>query len=76
MLVRVSYTKVEGLVQFDESAARTQKDIEQEDWAEFIVVWRKLISPKGTERKDRLELYEEYVGPSRLHAILVELMSA
>ncbi|EJD50692.1 hypothetical protein AURDEDRAFT_83726 [Auricularia subglabra TFB-10046 SS5] len=55
MLVRVSYTKVEGLFVFDESVARIQKDMQPEDWAEFMVVWR----------KNRLELYEEYSTPGK-----------
>ncbi|KAH7102551.1 Pleckstrin homology domain-containing protein [Auriculariales sp. MPI-PUGE-AT-0066] len=55
MLVRVQYTKVEGLLVFDEAAAHTQKDLRPEDWAEFMVVWR----------KNRLELYEEYATPGK-----------
>lgn len=51
MLLRIQYTKVEGLPTFDESVAHVQKDMKLEDWAEFMVVWR----------RNRLEIYEEYV---------------
>lgn len=52
MLVRVSYIKSESLgSSFDEVQNRTTNHLQYEDWAEFMVVWR----------KDRLELYEDYV---------------
>jgi hypothetical protein len=52
MLVRVSYSKAEITGGFDEDKSRTARNIEVEEWQEFMVVWR----------KDRLELYEDYVG--------------
>ena len=56
MLVRVSYTKSEGLGNhFDEKQNRTTSHMRYEDWAEFMVVWR----------KDRIEIYENYVRPDQ-----------
>ncbi|KAH7885352.1 Pleckstrin homology domain-containing protein [Phlebopus sp. FC_14] len=56
MLVRVSYTKTEWLpVNFDETQNRRTSNLRYEDWAEFMVVWR----------KDRLELYEDYTIPGK-----------
>jgi hypothetical protein len=54
MLVRVSYTKSEGLGNyFDEKQNRTTCHMRYEDWDEFMVVWR----------QNRIEIYENYVGP-------------
>ena len=53
MLVRVTYTK-QGAVnaKFDDSINRTTRDLQYEDWAEFMVVWR----------RDLIELYEDDVS--------------
>ena len=53
MLMRVCTTKAECLgVHFHESAHRTTRDLQHQDWAEFIVAWR----------QDFIEIYEDYVG--------------
>ncbi len=53
MLVRVSYSKSEALgLHFDEYQNRMTSGLQYEDWAEFMVVWR----------RDKIELYEDYVG--------------
>lgn len=53
MLVRVCTTKAEGLgVHFHESVHRTTRDLQHQDWAEFIVAWR----------QDFIEIYEDYVS--------------
>jgi hypothetical protein len=52
MLVRVYTTKAEYLnLHFDESMHRTTRDLEYQDWAEFVVAWR----------KDFVEIYQDYV---------------
>lgn len=52
MLVRVSYTKLEGLSKhFDETQNRYTSKLHYEDWAEFMVVWR----------GQKIEIYEDYV---------------
>ena len=54
MLVRVAYTKSEGLgAAFDERQNRMTSNIRYEEWQEMMVVWR----------KNRIEIYEDYVGP-------------
>lgn len=54
MLVRVAYTKSEGLgAGFDEKQNRMTSHMRYEEWQEMMVVWR----------KDRIELYEDYVSP-------------
>ncbi|EIW80949.1 hypothetical protein CONPUDRAFT_103997 [Coniophora puteana RWD-64-598 SS2] len=56
MLVRVSYTKSENLSRtFNEHENRVTSHLRYEDWAEFLVVWR----------KDRIELYEDYSMPGK-----------
>ncbi|KIK86882.1 hypothetical protein PAXRUDRAFT_152537 [Paxillus rubicundulus Ve08.2h10] len=56
MLVRVSYSKSESLpVRFDEEQNRQTSHLQYEDWAEFLVVWR----------KDNLEIYEDYTIPGK-----------
>ncbi|KAH7913406.1 Pleckstrin homology domain-containing protein [Hygrophoropsis aurantiaca] len=56
MLVRVSYTKSESLsTGFDETQNRTTPDLQYEDWAEFLVVWK----------KDKVEMYEDYIFPGK-----------
>ncbi|KAF8840746.1 hypothetical protein BDN67DRAFT_1002755 [Paxillus ammoniavirescens] len=56
MLVRVSYSKSESLpVRFDEDQNRQTSHLQYEDWAEFLVVWR----------KDNLEIYEDYAIPGK-----------
>jgi hypothetical protein len=53
MVVRIAYCKDRSLgSRFDETQDRSARDMQYEDWAEFMVVWR----------KDRLELYNDYVG--------------
>ncbi|KAJ2935108.1 hypothetical protein H1R20_g1931, partial [Candolleomyces eurysporus] len=50
MLVRVAYTKQGAInAKFDDSIHRTTRDLQYEDWAEFMVVWR----------RDLIELYED-----------------
>jgi len=56
MLVRVDYTKSEGIVNFDESINRTTRDLHYEDWGEFLVAWR----------KDSIEIYRDHVSPTLL----------
>lgn len=58
MLVRVSYSKSESLSPwFDEIQNRTTRYLQYADWAEFMVAWR----------KDRIEIYEDYVGSILYH---------
>ena len=53
MLVRILYTKCETLShQFNESINRTTRNLHYEDWAEFLVAWR----------RDSLEIYEDHVS--------------
>lgn len=56
MVVRVAYCKNGSLGsrRFDELQDRSARDMQYEDWAEFMVVWR----------SDRLELYNDYVSSS------------
>jgi hypothetical protein len=51
MLVRVDYTKSEGIMHFDDNINRSSRDLEYEDWGEFLVVWR----------RDSIEIYKDYV---------------
>ncbi|KAF9481182.1 hypothetical protein BDN70DRAFT_855567 [Pholiota conissans] len=55
MLVRVSYTKDEGIAHFDEEINRTTRNLSYEDWGEFLVAWR----------RDSLEIYRDYNTPGR-----------
>ncbi|KAI6044814.1 hypothetical protein EDC04DRAFT_2560793 [Pisolithus marmoratus] len=56
MLVRVSYTPLEGLPRdFGEVEHRYTTNFHEESWAEFLVVWRGL----------RVEIYEDYTLPGR-----------
>lgn len=51
MLVRVCTTKAEGVsAHFDESMHRTTRGLQYQDWAEFVVAWR----------RDYIEIYEDY----------------
>ena len=53
MLVRVLSSDLNALPRFfDEHKHRQTRDLDYEDWEEFMVVWR----------MDRIELYENYVG--------------
>lgn len=53
MLVRVAYTKSEGLgAAFDEKQNSMTSNVRYEEWQEMMVVWR----------KDRIEIYEDYVS--------------
>jgi len=53
MLVRVLHCKQEGFTKYmDEAQLGEITDVKQEEWGEFIVVWR----------KGRIELYEDYVS--------------
>lgn len=51
MLVRVSYTELEGISKFDEATNRTTRDLSFEGWGEFLVVWR----------RDNIEIYRDHV---------------
>lgn len=51
MLVRVAYSGLEGFTKFDESINRTTRDLQYEDWGEFLVAWR----------RDGLEIYRDHV---------------
>jgi hypothetical protein len=51
MLVRIDYTKSEGIIQFDDNTNRMTRNLEYRDWGEFLVVWR----------KDSVEIYNDYV---------------
>ncbi|XP_006462707.1 hypothetical protein AGABI2DRAFT_207264 [Agaricus bisporus var. bisporus H97] len=54
MLVKISSTKAHNLsAVFHESIHRTTRDLEYEDWGEFMVAWR----------KDLIEIYEDYNTP-------------
>ncbi|KAH9950585.1 Pleckstrin homology domain-containing protein [Amylocystis lapponica] len=56
MLVKVSSSEVGIMpVDFDESRNRTTGHLQNENWAELIVVWR----------KDRLELYKDHSTPGK-----------
>ncbi|KAJ3568113.1 hypothetical protein NP233_g5925 [Leucocoprinus birnbaumii] len=51
MLLRVCTTKAENLnPNFDESMHRTTRDLQYQDWAEFVVAWR----------RDYIEIYADY----------------
>ncbi len=53
MLVRVSHCKHENIGNnFDDSHCRATRGLRHEGWAELLVVWR----------KNRIELYEDYVS--------------
>lgn len=53
MLVRVLHCKQEGFTKYmDENQFVEITDVKQEEWGEFIVVWR----------RGRIELYEDYVS--------------
>jgi hypothetical protein len=52
MVVRIAYCRDGSLgPNFDEMQNRSARNLQYEDWTEFVVVWR----------KDRLELYDDYV---------------
>jgi hypothetical protein len=56
MVVRVSYCKDDTFgTHFDEVQDRSTRDMQYEDWAEFMVIWR----------GHRLELYNNFVRFSR-----------
>ena len=53
MLVRILYSKQDGFARYmDESQFAEITDVKQEEWGEFIAVWR----------RGRIELYEDYVS--------------
>jgi hypothetical protein len=53
MVVRIAYCKGGSPgSRFDEMRDRSARDMQYEDWAEFMVVWR----------NGRLELYDNYVS--------------
>ena len=60
MLVRVSYTEDVVPANFDEAKNRVTRHIEDDDWAEYIVAWR----------KDRLEIYRDHVGKHRIDTLI------
>ena len=52
MVVRIAYCRDGSLgPSFDEMQNRSARNLQYEDWTEFVVIWR----------KDRLELYDDYV---------------
>ena len=52
MLVRIAYCRDGSLgPSFDEMQNRSARNLQYEEWSEFVVVWR----------NDRLELYDDYV---------------
>ncbi|KAF8964211.1 Pleckstrin homology domain-containing protein [Flammula alnicola] len=55
MLVRVSYTKDEGITHFDDAVHRTTRNLHFEDWGEFLVAWR----------RDSLEIYKDHSTPGK-----------
>ncbi|KAI0260213.1 Pleckstrin homology domain-containing protein [Gloeopeniophorella convolvens] len=56
MVVRVAYSSDASLgPHFDEMQSRSAGHVQYEDWAEFMVVWR----------KNRLELYNDYKMPCK-----------
>ena len=57
MLVRILHSKQDGFTKYmDETQLAEVTDIRQEEWGEFIVIWR----------RGRIELYEDYV---RVHSV-------
>jgi hypothetical protein len=74
MLVRASSTKANLLgISFDEAQHRTTRYLEHEDWAEFLVTWRK---NSGGEKW--IELCDDYVciayiAITRLRQSLIDL---
>lgn len=64
MVVRVAYCRDEHFgCHFDEIQDRSARHMQHEDWAEFMVVWR----------RHRLELYNNFVRSSRLPGSVSEL---
>ncbi|TFK40603.1 Pleckstrin homology domain-containing protein [Crucibulum laeve] len=56
MLVRVTYSKSETLSPtFDDAKNRTTRDLQYENWGEFLVAWR----------KDSIEIYEDHSLPMK-----------
>ncbi|KAF8271995.1 hypothetical protein EI94DRAFT_1678633 [Lactarius quietus] len=56
MVVRIAYCRDGSLgPSFDEMQNRSARNLQYEDWTEFVVVWR----------NDRLELYDDYRLPCR-----------
>lgn len=52
MVVRIAYCRDGSLgPSFDEMQNRSARNLQYEDWTEFVIVWR----------NDRLELYDDYV---------------
>jgi hypothetical protein len=60
MLVRMYYSKLEGLMRFDDSIHKTTRNLQFEEWGEFSVAWR----------RDSLELYRDHVSSSRMVPVL------
>ncbi len=53
MLVRIYTTKAQNInANFDETIHRTTRDLQYQDCAEYMVVWR----------KDIIEIYEDFVS--------------
>jgi hypothetical protein len=50
-MVRVSHSRLDIIGGFNEEKSRTARGVDSESWVEYFVIWR----------KDRLELYENYV---------------
>ncbi len=67
MLVRVAYCKDDTFgSHFDEMQDRCARDMQYEDWAEFMVIWR----------GHRLELYNNFVRFSQFPCSVSALMNA
>jgi hypothetical protein len=64
MVVRVAYCKDDTFgLHFDEMQDRCARDMQYEDWAEFMVIWR----------GHRLELYNNFV---RFFSISLQCLSS
>jgi len=62
MLVRVNYTKSEGLTQFNDNINWSARDLECEDRGEFLVAWQ----------RDNIEIYKDYVHFNTLTFFLLD----
>ena len=62
MLVKFSHTEAESLpANFDEWQNRTTRHLYNENWVDYIVIWR----------KDRLELYRCHVRLSSIYFMTI-----
>ncbi|KAF9527557.1 Pleckstrin homology domain-containing protein, partial [Crepidotus variabilis] len=55
MLVRIDYTESEAITRYDDNINRTTRDLDFQEWGEFLVVWR----------KDSIEVYRDHATPGK-----------